>query len=45
MTELEKLFEVYKALSKEEIHKVLIYVESLKTQHIDELGESHPQKE
>lgn len=45
MTEFEKLLEVYKALSKEEIHKVLIYVERLKTQHIDELDESHHQRE
>lgn len=43
MTELEKLLESYKTLTEEEIHKVLIFVETLKTQRTHEsLGSLHP---
>lgn len=45
MTELEKLLESYDDLTEEEIIKVLTYVETLKTQHIQESYEFPHQKE
>lgn len=45
MTELEKLLESYKTLTEEEIHKVLTFVETLKTQRIHESSKSLHQKD
>lgn len=45
MTELEKLIKEYQNLTDEEIHKVLIFVETLKTQHTQEFSVSLQEKE
>lgn len=45
MTDLEKLLESYRDLTEEEIHKVLTFVETLKTQRIQESSESLRQKD
>ena len=45
MNDYQKLLKSYEDLTPEEVKKVLIFVETLKTQHIQESLQSHQETE